>query len=229
MQFSIVELWGVMGPLAKGVVLVLVGMSLLSFTVAIEKWLTLRRAANESARFLPAWREVLRQKGYVSAAEITKTYPHSHVAHIVASGTSMMQGTEDSDLRLAVYDRTVRRLMLATRATFKKGLGLLATVGSTAPFVGLFGTVVGIVNAFQRMAVTGQGGLGTVSAGIAEALVTTAFGIFVAIPAVWLFNYLTQKIAALTTDMECAAEELAVATLGEHQPAEARQLLTAKK
>jgi len=80
------------------------------------------------------------------------------------------------------------------------------------------------VNAFQRMAVTGQGGLGTVSAGIAEALVTTAFGIFVAIPAVWLFNYLTQRISALTTEMECAAEELAVAVLGEKQPIEACQL-----
>ena len=229
MQFSIVELWGVMGPLAKGVVLVLVGMSLLSFTVAVEKWLILRRAANESARFLPAWREALDQKGYVSAAEITKTYPHSHIAHVIASGSLVLREGGDADLCLVAYDRTVRRMMLATRATFKKGLGLLATVGSTAPFVGLFGTVIGIVNAFQRMAVTGQGGLGTVSAGIAEALVTTAFGIFVAIPAVWLFNYLTQKIAALTTDMECAAEELAVAALGEYQPAEARQLHAAKK
>jgi biopolymer transport protein ExbB len=228
MQFSLVELWGVMGSLAKGVVLVLTGMSLQSFAVAVEKWLSVRRAAQESARFLPAWREALRHGEYATAAELAQTYPHSPIAHVIASGTRVLQETGDPALRLVMYDRTVRRVILATRITFRKGLGLLATVGSTAPFVGLFGTVVGIVNAFQRMAVTGQGGLGTVSAGIAEALVTTAFGLFVAIPAVWLFNYLTQRIGTLTTDMECAAEELAVAVLGESQSVETRQLHAAK-
>ena len=220
MQFSLTELWSVMGPLAKGVVLVLGGMSLLSFTVAVEKWLSLRRAAKESARFLITWREELVQRGYAVATDISGPYPHSHVAYIVATGTQVLQGTVDPTLRFMAYDRAVRQVVLATRATFRQGLGLLATIGSTAPFVGLFGTVIGIVNAFQRMAVTGQGGLGTVSAGIAEALVTTAFGIFVAIPAVWLFNALTQQISALTTEMECAAEELAVLALSECQPSE---------
>src|SRR5262245_4840315 len=222
MQFSLTELWTVMGPLAKGVVLVLIGMSVLSLTVAVEKWLSLWRAAKESARFLPPWRAALKQRGYTVAAEITEYYPHSHVAHVVASGTRVLYETADPALRFMAYDRAMRQIVLATRAAFKRGLGLLATVGSTAPFVGLFGTVIGIVNAFQRMAVSGQGGLGTVSAGIAEALVTTAFGIFVAIPAVWLFNYLTQQISALTTEMECAAEELAVAVLSESQPVEVR-------
>ncbi|MBI3796782.1 MAG: MotA/TolQ/ExbB proton channel family protein [Deltaproteobacteria bacterium] len=229
MQFSLAELWSAMGPLAKGVVLVLAGMSLLSFTVAVEKWLSLQRAAKESARFLTAWREALTQKGYTTAAELAEQHPHSHVAHVIASGTRVLQNTVDPTTRFAAYDRTVRRIVLATRATFRKGLGLVATVGSTAPFVGLFGTVVGIVSAFQRMAVTGQGGLGTVSAGIAEALVTTAFGIFVAIPAVWLFNYLTQQINALTTEMECAAEELAVIVLGESTAVETRPLHATKK
>jgi len=88
-------------------------------------------------------------------------------------------------------------------------------VASTAPFVGLVGTVVGIVDAFQHLAASGQGGVGEVSAGIAEALVTTAIGIGVAIPAVWLFNHLTQWIGRLLVEMECAAEELAVTALGE--------------
>jgi len=223
MQVSLAEFWSVMGPLAKGVVLVLAGMSLLSLTVAIEKWLSLRRTAKESARFLVAWREALARAGYAAAAELAEQYPHSHSAQVIACGTRVLQATFDPATRFAAYDRTVRRMVLTTRASFRKGLGLLATVGSTAPFVGLFGTVVGIVNAFQRMAVTGQGGLGTVSAGIAEALVTTAFGIFVAVPTVWLFNGLTQRISALTTEMECAAEELAVSVLSENQPIEARQ------
>jgi biopolymer transport protein ExbB len=97
----------------------------------------------------------------------------------------------------------------------RQGLGVLATVGSTAPFVGLFGTVVGIVTAFHMMGVTGQGGLGSVSTGIAEALVATALGILVAIPALWMFNYLTQRIQRLVAELECVAEELAVAALDE--------------
>lgn len=229
MQFSLTELWIVMGPLAKSVVIILAGMSLLSFTVAVEKWLSLRRAAKESTAFLTAWREAPIRQDYIVATEIAKKYSYSHVADIVATGVQVLQGTADVALRFMAYDRAVRQIVLVTRTSFRKGLGLLATVGSTAPFVGLFGTVVGIVNAFQRMAVTGQGGLGTVSAGIAEALVTTALGIFVAIPAVWLFNALTQQISVLTTEMECAAEELAVLTLSECQLSEVQQMLTAKK
>ena len=229
MQFSLTELWIVMGPLAKSVVLLLAGMSLLSFTVAVEKWLSLRRAAKESTAFLTAWRETPGHRDSAVATEIARRYSSSHVAHIVATGAQVLQGTADVALRFMAYDRAVRQIVLATRTSFRKGLGLLATVGSTAPFVGLFGTVVGIVNAFQRMAVTGQGGLGTVSAGIAEALVTTALGIFVAIPAVWLFNALTQQISVLTTEMECAAEELAVITLSDFHPNKVQQLHAAEK
>ena len=112
------------------------------------------------------------------------------------------------------YDRTMRRLLLATAAHLRRGLSFLATVGSTAPFIGLFGTVIGIVNAFEQMAATGQGGLAVVAGGIAEALITTALGILAAIPALWFFNTITAGVIALTTELECAAEELAVAALG---------------
>jgi biopolymer transport protein ExbB/TolQ len=128
-------------------------------------------------------------------------------------GTRIFKGAPDAAQCSEVYDRAVRREIMATGSTVRRGLGLLATVGSTAPFVGLFGTVIGIVNAFQSMAASGQGGLGVVSAGIAEALVTTALGIGVAIPAVWLFNFLTQRITRLVSEMECVAEELAVVAL----------------
>src|SRR5262249_53253519 len=103
---------------------------------------------------------------------------------------------------------------LASSAQLRRGLGFLATVGSTAPFIGLFGTVIGIVNAFQQMAATGQGGLAVVAGGIAEALITTALGILAAIPALWLFNSITGGVTALMTALECAAEELAVLALG---------------
>jgi biopolymer transport protein ExbB len=131
------------------------------------------------------------------------------------------------DTRREVYERTVRRSLLATGSALRRGHGILANVGSTAPFVGLVGTVIGIVDAFQHIAAAGQGGVGEVSAGIAEALVTTAFGIGVAIPAVWLLNYLTQRTKRLLVDMEVRAEEVAIETLGETRSEARRTRLTA--
>ncbi len=118
-----------------------------------------------------------------------------------------------ADLRREAYDRSVRHALLTTGASLRRGLVVLGTVGATAPFVGLVGTVAGIINAFHEIATTGAGGVGQVSAGIAEALVTTAIGIGVAIPAVWLYNYLTQRIGALLTEIESRAQAIAVEVL----------------
>jgi biopolymer transport protein ExbB/TolQ len=115
--------------------------------------------------------------------------------------------------RREVFDRSVRRSVLETGTALRRGLALLATVGATAPFVGLVGTVAGIINAFDQLSTAQGAGVGMVSSGIAEALVTTAYGIAVAIPAVWLFNYLTQQISRLLADLECRAQDVAVATL----------------
>lgn len=115
--------------------------------------------------------------------------------------------------RREAFDRTIRQNLIATGDGLRRGLGILATVGATAPFVGLVGTVAGIINAFEDLAGSQNAGIGMVSAGIAEALVTTAFGIGVAIPAVWLFNYLSQRIASALTELECRAQGLAVASL----------------
>lgn len=215
MHFSMFELWAVMGPIAKAVVVLLVLMSLLSLATAAEKWFVLRRAAHESARFLAAWRSQLGTAGVFGAAADATVYPHSPVAHVIAAGTDILRAGLAPEVQREAYDRTVRRAVLAAGSGMRRGLSIIATVGSTAPFVGLVGTVVGIVNAFQQLASSGQGGVGQVSAGIAEALVTTAIGIGVAIPAVWLFNHLTQWMARQLVEMECAAEELAVAALGE--------------
>lgn len=215
MGFSVIELWGSVGPIAKSVVALLVTMSLVSLATAAEKWLALRRAESESKRFVDLWRIRLQQEGFTHAAADAEMYPHSHVAHVVAAGTQVLRANFTPDAQREAYDRTVRRSVLAAGSAMRRGLSVLATVGSTAPFVGLVGTVVGIVNAFQQLAASGEGGVGQVSAGIAEALVTTAFGIGVAIPAVWLFNLLTQWITRLLVEMECVAEELAVAALGE--------------
>jgi biopolymer transport protein ExbB len=217
MSFSITELWAAMGPIAKAVLAVLAIMSLLSLATAVEKWGLLRRATRESARFLAAWRSQRSTTGVFGLGMDLAPYRHSPTAHLITAGTDLLRAGLAPEVQRVAYDRTVRRLVLTTRSEMRRGLSIIATVGATAPFVGLFGTVVGIVNAFQQVAAAGQGGIGQVSAGIAEALVTTAVGIGVAIPAVWLFNHLTQSIGRLLVDMECAAEELAVAALGENQ------------
>jgi biopolymer transport protein ExbB len=224
MQFSLIELWPAMGPLAKAVMLLLVGMSLVSLAVAVERVIKLTRSARESASFLAAWRPAVDEHGVRTAARAAERFPHSYTAHLVAEGTKSIADEVEGAGCLEAYDRTARRIILAAGVDARQGLGVLATVGSTAPFVGLFGTVVGIVSAFHTMGITGQGGLGSVSAGIAEALVATALGILVAIPALWLFNYLTQRIQRLVTELECAAEELAVAALLENRRASTRPL-----
>ena len=217
MPLSMLELWAATGPLARVVVGLLALMSVVALATAAERWLTMARAARASARFVIKWRDRLASGGVAAAALEATPYPHSHLARVVRVGSDVLVSALPPDARREAYDRLMRREVLAAGVSMRRGLGLLATVGSTAPFVGLFGTVVGIVNAFQQLAVEGTGGgVSRVSAGIAEALITTALGIAVAIPAVWLFNLLTQRTGRLLVDMQCVGEELAVAALGEH-------------
>jgi len=177
------HLWQTMGPIAQAVIVTLLFMSVACLAVAIERWRALAR---------------VRQEG---------------MATLVAAGKDVLAAGMVAPLHLEAYDRTTRRVIRATAVDARRGLAFLATVGSTAPFVGLFGTVVGIVNAFHQIAANEGSGLGVVSSGIAEALIATALGIAVALPAVWFFNYLSQAIARLVADMEGAAEELAVSAL----------------
>jgi biopolymer transport protein ExbB len=209
MELSFLELWRATGPLARGVVVVLGGMSVWSGAVAAEKWLALRRAERESEAFLGAWRDATDR---LDPGPIAARFPQSPVAGLIATTAATLAAVPHGQSAEA-HDRTVRRFVIATGSELRRGLSVLATVGSTAPFVGLFGTVIGIVNAFHEIGATGRGGIATVSSGIAEALVTTAFGIMVAIPAVWLFNALGQRIARLLALVECAGEELAVERL----------------
>lgn len=216
MQFSLIELWSTMGPLARAVMALLIGMSLVSLAVALERVWKLSRSSRQSAEFLAAWRAALVSGGVSGAAETAKRYPRSYVAHMVEEASRVIGSAEgDREVWLEAYDRTARRIIVAAGIDARHGLGILATVGSTAPFVGLFGTVVGIISAFHTIGVTGQGGLGSVASGIAEALVATGLGILVAIPALWLFNHLTQRVQRLIAELDCVAEELAVTALTE--------------
>lgn len=209
MEMSLPELWATMGMTARAVIVVLVAMSIASLAIAAERGWVLRRMGRDSKAFLAEWRQVTRERGYAAGAEVAAEYPQSPTAAAVATATAAMLRGRTEAAGLAASAHAIRRISLDTATEAKRGMSLLATVGSTAPFVGLFGTVVGIVNSFRSMAASGQGGLTSVSAGIAEALVATALGILVAIPAVWIFNSLTHAIGRLLAEVESAGEELA--------------------
>lgn len=214
-NFSIMGMLATMNWVARGVVAVLAIMSIWSLTIAIERvW----RFYNAKAQSVALAREItplLREHNLGEAIIRTRDsrFRHSHLARVLNAGLTEFQYDKREDLP-ADFDivesgkRAIDREALMTTAEMKKGLGNLATISTTAPFIGLFGTVAGIIHAFQGMAITGSGGLGAVSAGIAEALVTTAFGLFVAIPAVWLYNYFLNKVDRFQVEMSNSSSQL---------------------
>lgn len=215
MEFSLLGLWQSMGLLARGVFLLLVGLSIFSLTVAIERWIVYRMAKSQSFKFAVRSSQYFKQNQPGSVLQEAKQYRQSHLAKVVTAGLlEYMSIMEDKggglgiEATVATVRRAIERAILITTADMKRGIGGLATVATTAPFIGLFGTVVGIINAFRGMQLTGSGGIGAVAGGIAEALVTTAVGLAVAIPAVWLFNYFTNKIERFTMEMSNASSEL---------------------
>jgi len=212
MGINIVELWGSMGVVAKAVVLILALMSAYSISVMIERWLTFRQARKQSRVFTPAVAECLKEGKIDEAIALGEQNNKSHLAKVLISGLHELQAhTKSKDIPGESIEAAKRALERATAiglSDLKRGLGGLATIGSTAPFVGLFGTTIGIINAFQGMKTEETAGIAAVAGGIAEALVTTAFGLFVAVPAVWAFNSFTNKIETFTIEMDNSSSEL---------------------
>jgi biopolymer transport protein ExbB/biopolymer transport protein TolQ len=201
--------------LAKGVCVLLIIMSIYSLTVAIERWIFFQKAKKQSLAFAKLVTLHLKQDKLQEAIDSSKKYKQSHLARVVSAGLyefshDLTSGTANivGHDPIEAAERAIEREALMTTADMRKGLSGLATIGTTAPFIGLFGTVIGIINAFRGMAMSGSGGIAAVSTGIAEALVTTALGLFVAIPAVWLFNIFTNKIERFQVEMSNSASEL---------------------
>jgi biopolymer transport protein ExbB len=199
------ELWDQMGLFVKLLMGVLAVMSMASVGVFFERLFTFMQASKQSKLFAPQAAKHLKDGRLKDAIAISqsKNYKYSHLGKVVLAGLQEYQFQKDSGASLERDDlvdgvrRAIQRASALTAADLKKGMGSLATIGATAVFVGLLATTLGVINAFQGIAATGSGGLGAVSAGIseaAEALVGTAVGLFVAIPAVWFYNYLTGRI-----------------------------------
>ncbi len=211
MGLSFMEMWEQMGLLAKAVVVVLAIQSVWSIGVMFERFMTYRAARNQSREFAPAVAKALEKGNLREALEIADHYNKSHLAKVVAAGLQEFQAHQGGAISGETIEASRRALQRATAIgieEFKRGLGGLATIGSTAPFVGLFGTTVGIINAFAGMSEAEDTGLAAVAGGISEALVATAFGLLVAIPAVWMYNYFTGKIESFVVEMDNSSSEL---------------------
>lgn len=211
MQMSLMDLWMHMGWFARGVAFTLILMSVVSLSVAAAKLLRFRRAALATRAFAPHFSEALQQDDLAGAVALTEAHSKSHVARVLGESLKEVAPLLD-DPRLAgaaisSAERSIEREQILLASELKSGMGVLATVGATAPFVGLLGTTMGIVNAFTGMATAG-GGLEAISAGIAEALITTAVGLLVAIPAVWLYNYFSTRLEGLFSELAYAGREL---------------------
>ncbi len=209
-------MWQTMGYVAKGVAVILFIMSMWSFGVAFERVFTFTQARNQSKLFAPQVAKQLKDGRLKEAIALasSKNYRYSHLAKVVLAGLQEYQFQQESNSGLDRSDmmdtvrRAIQRAAALTGSDLKKGVPALATIGSTAPFVGLLGTVIGVINAFQGIGASGSAGIGAVSIGISEALVETALGLVVAIPAVWFYNYLTGRVEYFNVEMDNSSSEL---------------------
>lgn len=217
MQFDIGSMWYSMGWVAKGVVLALAIMSIYSIGVMIERYYTYSQATKQSRKYAPEVARFLKQGKIKEAIDASHgaTVKHSHLAKVLVVGLQEWQYQQeigeidrDKDAAVDAAKRAIQRATAVNLADLKRGLSGLATIGSTAPFVGLFGTTFGIINAFQAISSTGSAGFGPIFAGISEALITTAFGLFVAVPAVWAYNYFAGKVEGFNVEMDNSSSEL---------------------
>jgi biopolymer transport protein ExbB len=213
MDLNPLVLWEQMTILNKIVIVILIVLSIWSLYVCVERLIVFSKARKQSLLFAKQATEHLKNDRPQAAIDAAMKYPQSHLARVVAAGLQSFQyESQTSPLSevevVEAATRAVERATLLTTSDMKRGIGSLATIATITPFIGLFGTVIGIINAFHGMALTGSGGIGAVSAGIAEALVATAMGLAVAIPAAWMFNYFTNKLERLQIEMSNSSSEL---------------------
>lgn len=211
-SFDLRSMWTQMGWMAKAVVIALFIMSAWSIGVMIDRMIVYNAARKQSRLFAPAVAGALREGKLDEAIKIADRYKKSHLAKVVVAGLQEFRAHQVSaeipGEMVESSKRALERAEAIVNSELERGISGLATIGSTAPFVGLFGTVVGIINAFKGIATEKSTGLGAVAGGISEALVATAIGLFVAIPAVWMFNYFNTRLKSFTVEMDNSSSEL---------------------
>lgn len=212
MTFDLRHIWATMSLANKAITAFIALMAVLSIAVTIERVLALSKSAKTSRRFAQEVKPALAQWDTGLLVELAEAHKSSTLARLFAAlGTKYAAEMDRDEGRSGMMERVRNestRQLEALGADMRRGLSILATIGSITPFVGLLGTVIGIIGAFQAIGAAGAGGIGTVSVGISEALIETAFGLAVAIPAVIAFNYLTARIAAVEAALGRSAGQL---------------------
>jgi biopolymer transport protein ExbB/TolQ len=208
MSFDPQHLWEAMGWPARFVFFLLVVMAIACVYVGIERWVTFGKARKQSRELAETLAGHLANSDVEGAQKSCQApeYKFAYLGHLLEAGLKEINERFDAN-GIGAAQRAMERRSVQESADLKKGMSILATVGATAPFVGLVGTIFGIINAFIGMAESGSGGLASVSAGIAEALVATAVGIIVALIGVWLFNYFTGIVSAIVSDIDLSIQE----------------------
>ena len=207
MQFGLLEMWAAMGAVAKTVAIILIVMSIVSIYMLIERLLVFSRAKKTSRAVAPKLADLLKSGNLKDALALSskKEYKGSHLARVTAGGIQNIIEAKEAHLgideQIETASRGSERAKVLFNQELRRGLPILATIATSAPFIGLFGTIFGIINAFRGMQLTGSGGIGAVAGGIAEALVTTAVGIGVAVLALWVFSILSSKIEVFDAEM----------------------------
>jgi biopolymer transport protein ExbB/TolQ len=211
MDWNLIGMLHAMSWTALSVVIMLLLMSVISIVLAVERGLRYSVARNQSRAFVLQVAAALDDGKLDDVISIAERNKKSHIAAMVATGLAEFQLAPSHVSTVEMIDaakRGLERSVATIHAELKRGLSGLATIGSTAPFVGLFGTVVGIMNAFRASAPAQGAGITTVASGISEALVTTALGLLVAVPAVWCYNYFTSTVEGFDVEMENSSMEL---------------------
>lgn len=207
MEFGLLEMWTAMGAVAKTVAILLIAMSVITIYMLIERLLVFNRAKQKSREVAPKLADLLKNGNLKDALALSnkKDYKGSHLARVTAAGIQAFIEGKDSKLSLEEQIETASRGCERAKTLFnqelRRGLSMLATIATSSPFIGLFGTIFGIINAFRGMQLTGSGGIGAVAGGISEALITTAVGIGVAVLALWVFNTLNSRIEVYDAEM----------------------------
>jgi biopolymer transport protein ExbB/biopolymer transport protein TolQ len=200
------------GPVAIGVLVTLLVMSILSIGIMVERAWAFRSAALGSRSVALEVSRLLKQGKREDAVAACERTPRAPLAQVLGAGLKewrdQVAAEEDRDTAGAATREALQQAAALSLADMRRGLPALATIGSTAPFVGLFGTTFGIINAFEAIARVGAGSMGAISAGISEALVTTAFGLFVAVPAVWAYNAFLGRLERLSVELDRSSYQL---------------------
>jgi len=208
MQFGLLEMWTAMGTVAKTVAIILIALSIITIYMFIERLLVFSRAKKKSREVAPKLADLLKNGNLKDAHALAnkKDYKGSHLARVTAAGIQAFIEGKDAKLSLEEQIETASRGGERAKTLFsqelRRGLPILATIATSSPFIGLFGTIFGIINAFRGMQLTGSGGIGAVAGGISEALITTAVGIGVAVLALWVFNTLNSRIELFDAEMD---------------------------